>query len=259
MTTIIEGSCFDYSALPADARDEVREAAVRIKVRMARTAEDIIEIGRDLIGVKKALGHGHFLKWVEAEFGMSESSALRFQRVAERFGSKSVTVTDFQPSALYALSAPSTPDELVEEVTERAAEGETFTAADIKAMKEEWEAEKKALSDALKEHKDKVKDAKATETDIHDQLQSLHQQLSELRDERDTLQHELEQGAPRPPAPALQQHAPDAMNDLEVRERQIEKIMKAWNDASRDAREEFLDRIDQPVFDSTRSGRRDVA
>lgn len=52
---------------------------------------------------------------------MSESSALRFKRVAERFGDQSVTMTAIQPTVLYALAAPSTPDDLVEEVTERAA------------------------------------------------------------------------------------------------------------------------------------------
>jgi hypothetical protein len=110
-------------------RAEVRDATVRIKLRMSRTAADIIEIGRDLILVKDKLEHGQFLRWIEAEFGMHEQSARRFMHVAQRFGGKSNTVLDLQPSVLYALAAPSTPDEVVEEVGERVANGETFTAA----------------------------------------------------------------------------------------------------------------------------------
>lgn len=110
-------------------------AAERIRARMSRTAEDIVEIGRDLIAVKKALGHGHFLKWIDAEFGMSERTARNFMGVAEKF--KSATVTDFSPSVLYALAAPSTPDEVREEVTRRAGAGEKVTADEVKRLKAE--------------------------------------------------------------------------------------------------------------------------
>lgn len=113
--------------------------AVRIKVRMARTAADIIDIGRDLIAVKAALGHGHFLRWIEAEFNMTERMAQHFVRVADRFGEANAKdLSHLSAYALQALAAPSTPDEIVEEVTERASNGEAFTAADIKRMKDEW-------------------------------------------------------------------------------------------------------------------------
>jgi hypothetical protein len=108
----------------------VEETAVRIRLRMSRTVEDIIEIGRDLKRVKEALGHGHFLRWIEAEFGMAERSAQNFMRVADRFGSKSATVADLPAAALYELAAPSTPDAVVEEVNERTAAGETVTRDD---------------------------------------------------------------------------------------------------------------------------------
>lgn len=96
------------------------------------TAADIIEIGRDLIAVKKALGHGHFLRWIEAEFGMAERTAQRFMNISERLGDKVPTNwSDLSFHTLATLAAPSTPDDVVEEVTARAADGETFTAADI--------------------------------------------------------------------------------------------------------------------------------
>lgn len=88
---------------------------------MARTADDIVEIGRDLIAVKEAIGHGNFLPWIEAEFGMTDRTARNFMSVAETFGSKSEIVSDFTPTILYALAAPSTPDDVVQAAVERAA------------------------------------------------------------------------------------------------------------------------------------------
>lgn len=55
--------------------------------------------------------------------------------------------------------------------------------------------------------------------------------------------------ARRPVAPA-----PDPLNDLEAREKQVTALMAAWNRASAEAREEFLRRIDRPVFANTRIG-----
>lgn len=83
----------------------------------------------------------NYLNWTDAEFGMSRHSADRFMNVASRLGDKSSTVQHLQPTALYLLSAPSTDDELVQEVTARASGGEMFSAADIKAMKDKWAAE----------------------------------------------------------------------------------------------------------------------
>jgi hypothetical protein len=94
---------------------------------MRRNCRDIVEIGRDLIAMKKALGHGHYLEWIEAEFDMSETTARNFVNVATRF-SKSATVADLSPRILYELAAPSTPDEVVAQVEARAASGETVTA-----------------------------------------------------------------------------------------------------------------------------------
>lgn len=39
------------------------------------------------------------------------------------------------------------------------------------------------------------------------------------------------------------------LTEEEVREKQVEALMAAWNKASAEARQEFLDRIDTPVFD----------
>lgn len=45
----------------------------------------------------------------------------------------------------------------------------------------------------------------------------------------------------------------DARNDLEVVNKQADKILHAWNDACREARELFLEKIDRLAFDDTRA------
>jgi ParB family chromosome partitioning protein len=49
--------------------------------------------------------------------------------------------------------------------------------------------------------------------------------------------------------------APDPTNDLEAVEKQVAALMRAWNSAGPEAREQFLSRIEGPVFDNTLSGR----
>jgi hypothetical protein len=78
-----------YSGMPPDVASAAQAAAERIRRRMGNAAADIIEVGRDLIATKKAVGHGNFLPWIEAEFGMSDRTARRFMDSAETFGSKS--------------------------------------------------------------------------------------------------------------------------------------------------------------------------
>jgi len=47
--------------------------------------------------------------------------------------------------------------------------------------------------------------------------------------------------------------APDPLNNFESKEKQVARLMSAWNAASQEAREDFLARIDRPVFDNTQS------
>lgn len=45
----------------------------------------------------------------------------------------------------------------------------------------------------------------------------------------------------------------EPQNDIEVTNKQVDALMRAWNGASREARERFLEMVDRPVFDNTRS------
>ena len=85
--------------------------------------------------MKERLGHGNFLPWLDAEFGMSERSSRRFMEVARSYGSKSATVADLAPKALYELASANV--DVQAEVERRIAEGEIVTVAEVQRLKRE--------------------------------------------------------------------------------------------------------------------------
>jgi hypothetical protein len=121
---------FNYDVLETKVAERVRSSADRIRKRVKKTVEDIIEVGNDLLAVKEALEHGHFGPWLKAEFGWSERTARNFMAVAEQFG-KSAKSADLpiQPSAAYLLAAPAVPDEARQVAVEKAEAGEEITFA----------------------------------------------------------------------------------------------------------------------------------
>lgn len=152
MLKVIENAqmSFNYDAVPAPVAIQAREAAERIKLRLRRSAEDIIEIGRDLKAVQNSIGHGKFLPWIQSEFQMSQAAAYRFMQVADAYGSKVTTVINLDPTALYALAAPKTPLEVREEIEKMIEAGEVVSKATVEKLRAEIEAARKGreLADA---------------------------------------------------------------------------------------------------------------
>ncbi len=137
---------FDYAVLPAEVAGQARLAAERIRTKLKRTAQDIVEIGRDLAAQKEALPHGQFGAWLNAEFDMSQQTAVRMMQVAERFGGQIYHSDKFAPTLLYALAAPQTPQEVVQQAVEAAESGEKVTLAQV----EEWKARALAAEEAAR-------------------------------------------------------------------------------------------------------------
>ena len=75
--------------------------------------DERIAVERKLIEVKDRLPHVSFGSSMEAEFGRSRFTAYRFMNVATRFEMSQFETFDIGYSALYALAAPSIPDEVV--------------------------------------------------------------------------------------------------------------------------------------------------
>ena len=97
------------SAVVLQFDNDLAAIANRIRERFRRTTSDIIDTGRDLQIVKNRLGHGPFLAWIDAEFGMTARSAQRYMLVAEFAAGKNDIVSHLSPTVAYQLAAPSTP------------------------------------------------------------------------------------------------------------------------------------------------------
>ena len=123
---------FDYTALAPDVRTRVETATRRLHELERRTSESIIEMGQQLMQVKVDLGHGHFLPWLEREFGWSDRTARRLMDVAREFGDKSDTVSNLSAKVLYTLAAPSTPEDVRAEFTGLAETGQPVRHSDVR-------------------------------------------------------------------------------------------------------------------------------
>ena len=106
---------FDYAAIEVEPRTKVLSHTSEIKDLIGRERENILTIGEKLAEVQDLLRHdkkGGFRGWLLAEFGWKKDTAYRFIRVWEKFRNcRKLRQLDIATSALYLLSAPSTPDE----------------------------------------------------------------------------------------------------------------------------------------------------
>jgi hypothetical protein len=125
---------------------ELAKHAAAIRTLGKRVVTDIIEIGRRLIEARRLVVHGNataadggWAGWLQTEFQWSDGTATNFMRVyelAEDFKTKNFTDLTFAdltiaPSAMYVLARPSTPDEVRDEIIERAAAGEAVTHSTV--------------------------------------------------------------------------------------------------------------------------------
>jgi hypothetical protein len=125
---------FAYGELEPEVAQAVKAAADCIRRGGGSMAATIIEIGNALLKAKEQLGHGKFGAWLKAEFGWSERTAQRYMKAAEQFGGKPDIVSDLEPSAVYLLSANSTPPGVKDDVVRRLEEGSRLTTAEIKSV-----------------------------------------------------------------------------------------------------------------------------
>ena len=125
---------FDYSSLAPELADDARAVAQRVRAGHLRTMQTILEMGRELLGLKARLGHGRFGRWLEAEFGAVARTAQNYMLAAERFGGTPELISLLPPATVYALAAPSTPELVRAEVVRRLSEGERLGSAEVGAM-----------------------------------------------------------------------------------------------------------------------------
>ena len=124
--TMNRKSEFDYSTLNEKHRTTTQAHAMKIHDIIARTAEGIVEIGKRLMAVKKALGIRHFNEWITGEFRWSQATASNYMRCAKKFGALDC-VGQFQPSALTQFVRERVPAKAINEAVKLARSGELIT------------------------------------------------------------------------------------------------------------------------------------
>lgn len=121
------------SDLAPESQALAREAAEHIRGLQQKVVADIAEIGRTLLKVKEAVGHGNFGPWLQDEFQWTERTAQNYISVAERFGSNPKRVSHLPLRTVYKLAAPNTPDLVRENIVERLERGEAIAPSDIES------------------------------------------------------------------------------------------------------------------------------
>ena len=143
---------FNYQELSPQKRNIIQRCTGDIKARLRRTAQDVWEIGKNLVEVRSQLQHGQFDPWLLAEFGWSRRTAYNFINVYEAFRhNANFAQLDIATSALYKLAAPSTSESVRQEFLRKAQQGEKITHKLIhKALKQQ---KKSALSEEQPQQK----------------------------------------------------------------------------------------------------------
>lgn len=230
---------FDYSTLSPefsspDVIQSLENRAVAIEAHAKTTVGSILAMGRELNAARQVFGENDkaFGQWREGRLPWLQSrTALNFMQVDSRFGDQDLlrnnfVVNQFAPTILYLLSAPSTPDEVVEQVIEKAENGETVTAKKVKELKAKVKEQEEALlkkereiaqkasevanlkqanqfvTKQLEEQKEMVKTAnsmmlseaeKIAEKKVEAETKLLNQKLSELTEKVNQLETEKAQ------------------------------------------------------------------
>lgn len=135
---------FDYSALDAETASNLRAQANRIRKRIGKATQDLIDIGRDLLAAKKhLLDHGEFIKWVESEIGIVRRTAQAYMAIAKLAEEKGAAVALLPPTTAHRLAAKSTPSEVVSEVVAKAQSGDVLPDCRVAEMISEAKSQKR--------------------------------------------------------------------------------------------------------------------
>lgn len=192
----------------------LEQLTLEVKFYLGQTAQNIIEVGKRLTQAKELVPHGDFGSWLEKNFSLSQPTASRFMRCAERFANYS-TLNNFNSSQLITmLELPA--DETKAFIEAKAAAGTPVEDMTVKKLREEvqqWKdkAEKatednergKTYNVAIRKDRDRLKTAlyeaeqklqKQPQVIIQppDDYEQVKQDLAKLRNEKAALQKKLD-------------------------------------------------------------------
>ncbi|MBB4401987.1 MULTISPECIES: hypothetical protein [Rhizobium/Agrobacterium group] len=156
-----------YNRLQSADAEALRSAATRIHARENTIRKNILETGKDLLGIQAAMA-GVFDQWLDLAFGMSKRTAWNYISVAREFSATPQVVEFLPPSTAYALAASGTPESIrksiIKEITDgvspkkgeverRIAEAKVMARKEREEIREKMKAEKVAAFEKVAEEK----------------------------------------------------------------------------------------------------------
>ena len=113
----------------------LEQRVVKIKFYLNQTAQNIIEVGKELTAAKQEVPHGQWQAWLQDNFQLSQSSANKFMQCAERFG-KSESIPILRTAhMIQLLTLPE--GETENFIAKKAAEGTPVEEMTVKKLREE--------------------------------------------------------------------------------------------------------------------------
>jgi hypothetical protein len=199
-----------------------------------RTAQTVVENGRDLLEAKARVGHGNFVTWVEGTLPWSVRQSQRMMQVAESFKSDNLSfLQGFQPSALYALAASSTPEPAREEAIQKAEAGEQISHAEaqelIRRHKESEAQLKVAQAELAKKPRVVEKEVLVERVVVPSDYEELVREKARLEGEKREMQESVE-SLKKAQAELKKSHSESAKRELEKLLRGKEGRVKWFND-----------------------------
>jgi hypothetical protein len=135
ISTEISQSKFDYNTLESETQTLVQQHTQEIKENLRETISIIWSVGRKLFEIRNVLKPRCFKVWLESEFRWSRPTAYNYINVYKAFPSGlTIRHLPIDPTALYRLAAPSTPEAARLEAVERANFGERITLKAAKSI-----------------------------------------------------------------------------------------------------------------------------
>ena len=220
----------DLAATTAQQPATLEQLTLEVKFYLGQTAQNIIEVGKRLTQAKEMVPHGEWQDWLKDNFGLSQESARKFMKIADRFG-KSNTSWNLNQSQMFELLALPA-DETKVFIEAKATAGTPVENMTIKTLREEvqqWKSKAEVNANAVTE-KEKTVSKMAIDfnnlqreksqlqrslDDARSQLQNqksviqapadyeqIKRELAKLRDEKFSLQKKLETASREVKVPA---------------------------------------------------------
>jgi hypothetical protein len=126
---------FDYSKLTAVDTESLRRKADRVRTLLATLTPAAIEVGTIIADARDKIPHGQFGAWCVAALGIDRRRAQLYMKLAEFAAIHGREQVEKLPlTAVHHMAAQSTPAAVVQQVLERAANGDIPTAGAVRAL-----------------------------------------------------------------------------------------------------------------------------